>query len=341
MTVYRLPDGQYSLSRAEKCNSLNYGFNLLLECVVTAIHYPSDVDNRSGFEIEYDCDPIGLAHPRILGARRIDVASGIDDGDTNILRISKEPGSGSTKLNCDGSGEGTPESDPAATDGDRVLVGFLNGNPRSAVIIGVLTNASTRMALIDVTGRTLPKGGSLYRRMRHRGTELVIDSGGNVSVTFAETPDNSHSDKKMMTISLGDLKFIFDNSGGVPANIRITNDDESRTFFSLEDKKVIVNCDQADIAVDGDATINSTGDVAVTAGGALTLESSGGDVTVKGNSINVEGSIVNVNGSSSVKLAGGGTGVARGGDSLLGTAGPYPIKGIIDISSVSTKVSSG
>jgi hypothetical protein len=205
--------------------------------------------------------------------------------------------------------------------------------------MGVLTNATTRMALNGVDGNELPKGGELYRRMRHRGTELVVDSKGNVSVTFGKTPDSGKSDKKTMTISIGDLKLILDNSTGVPSNIRIMDDTESHTFFSLEDKQIIVNCNQVDMSVDGNTTINSSGKTTVHADGDLTLE--GDDVNVSGANVNIKGSIVNVDGSSSVKLAGGGSGVARGGDSLLGTAGPYPIKGIIDLSSVSTKVSSG
>lgn len=194
-------------------------FPALIEGVVVGAHYPDDEKNRSKREMEYDVDVTSVfGMGRLRNVPRGDLGMGADDGDEHILRVANEEISGGQWVpDGDRKSKRKPTSRHQST-GDRVLVGFVNGNPDRPVIIGVLTHVNTRvhgsgLPLKDVTGKNLPK--KPIRRTRWRGTEMVLDEKGNVVVNFAKTPDangRDTDDKKKLTLNIGDFEIRIDNS---------------------------------------------------------------------------------------------------------------------------------
>lgn len=195
----------------------------LVEGVVVGIHYPDDTTNRSQVEVEYDVDVtsvVGMG--RLRNVPRGDVAAGIDDGDDNILRVANEEASGGQWVPDGDSKRRRPPTPRYQSSGDRVLVGFVNGNAYRPVILGVMAHFTSRMQvkkqpLKDVTGKTLAGASEKkrIRRTRHRGTEMVMDDSGNVTVNFAKTPDangRETNDKKKLTLNIGDFEIRIDNS---------------------------------------------------------------------------------------------------------------------------------
>ena len=196
-------------------------FTALIEAVVVFIHYPDDSTNRSKVEVEYDLDVTSMfGLGRLRNVPRVDIAAGVDDGDDNILRCA-DAAVGSGTFVADGDSKSRNKPTPRyETTGDRVLVGFVNGNPNRPVIVGVLTHFNSRLhkkgePLKDVKGKALPKGNKLIRRTRHRGTEMVLDDKGNVVVNFAKLPDidgNETKDEKKLTINIGEFEIRIDNT---------------------------------------------------------------------------------------------------------------------------------
>lgn len=187
-----------------------------VEGVVVGIHYRDDKTNRSKKEIEYDVDVTSMFNlGRLFNVPRTDVMAGIDDGDDNVLRRANTTVGNDQWVADGGRGQRTKPTPRYASDGDRVIVQFINGNPHRPVITGVLTHFSSRRKFEKLDGTALPKDGSLIRRKRHRGTEMVMDEKGNVEVVFGKTPDEKGKDtddKKKLTIIIGDFTVEIDNS---------------------------------------------------------------------------------------------------------------------------------
>lgn len=228
--------GQSSLANAEAA-ATDLLFPALIEGVIVQVHYPEDASNKSKFEVEYDVDPTSLDYPRIRNVPRGDLFGGIDDGDDAILRVASSP-------NADGTSEFVKDTSPGSSPtpryestGDRVLVGFVNSSYSRPVIVGVLTHKRTRKGLKDVSGKDLPRGQKLFRRTRHRGTELVLDENGNASLTFAKVPGPNGRDtssKKTLTIVIGDFKVVIDNSSS-PTTMTIQNPNGDALFKVTKD----------------------------------------------------------------------------------------------------------
>ena len=266
---------------------VNYHLNSIYEGVVVGIHYPGDKDNIKAQEITYDIDPTSISLTRVRYAPRVDVMAGVDDGDDSILRVATQCIQSSQTFNRDGGpGNNTPITPRSETDGDRVLFGFVNGNFNRPVIFGVLTHFQTRRGFNDVRGNALPKGGALLRRVSHRGTELLVDANGNVSVDFAPTPDTAKSDKKTLTITLGSLTFTIDNMSA-PTTLQVTDPNGSKAGFKFDKDNL---------------TVEVSGNVNINADGGVTVQSSG-QVAING---------------SNVVLNGGGAGISRIGDATVG-----------------------
>lgn len=209
---------QSALSKAHLSGTAGFDFPYLIEAVVVGIHYKADKTNRSKKEIEYDIDPTSMFNlGRMRNVPRVDVMAGIDDGDDNILQVAKAAVA-NKKFVSDGSKNSNDKPTPRyETTGDRVLVGFVNGNPYRPVIVGVLTHFYSRREFKKMDGTELPTGGKKIRRSRHRGTEVVRDEKGNVDIVFGKVPDDqgkdtSDSEKKVLSITIGDFVVTIDNS---------------------------------------------------------------------------------------------------------------------------------
>lgn len=196
----------------------NFNLNTLVEGIVVNLRYPNSLDpqkrSKSTFEIEYDVDVTSIfGMGRLYHVPRGDVTAGVDDGDDNILRVA-DAAINQTNFIADG-GPGTPPTPRYKTTGDRVLVGFINGNAHRAVIIAVLTHPGVRRPWQDMAGQALPVDGTRIRRARHRGTETLFDASGNVTVNFGPTPNINGSPtnaNKVAKLILGDFTVTIDNT---------------------------------------------------------------------------------------------------------------------------------
>lgn len=192
-----LPDGtrlQSSLRRARTHGALPEFslFGVLVECVVVAVRFPTDKDNWTGM-VEYDCDPLVPGFSRLTDVVKLEVINGMDDGDTNVLRVADATVSGQKW--------GKDESDARSrANGDRVIVAFLNGSKDRPVIIGCMPAPGSRH---EMRTATLP-GAPQSRRRVHRGLVTEIDGKGRVTVQAKDSTDRTHPTRASeKTISIG------------------------------------------------------------------------------------------------------------------------------------------
>jgi hypothetical protein len=232
MTDFRHDGGgqdtpQAGLRRVNNSNPV-YDFPYLMEGVIVGIHYPSEPESKSRTELEYDVDPTSMhGLPRLYNVPRADLFGGLDDRDDSILRVAQWNADGKHPLIADTT-PGLAPTPRYETDGDRVLIGFVNGNYTRPVIVGVLSHFHPRLDTLetDVSGNPLPKDGKRYRRVLHRGTELLLDEKGNLALTFAKLPDAKTgtltTDQKKLTITIGDFVVVIDNTSS-PTTLSIQN----------------------------------------------------------------------------------------------------------------------
>lgn len=143
------------------------------EMVVVGRRYKKDKQNRSKTQVEYTVRDLrtGDTFP---GARRVDVLSGPVNGDDNVLHPATKMRKGSAgKI-----GDFTPASN---TDGDRVLVTFLEGSRSQPVIIGVFRHPDASYGAVEADGER--------RLTTHAGAFFVIDKDGNIRVQPAPGKD--------------------------------------------------------------------------------------------------------------------------------------------------------
>ena len=230
-----------------------------VSATVVGIHYPYDNDgkeviNHSGNQIEYDlaCDynPFGTLQnvPLAVGLH------GATDDDEIILRVAKENTLNHTDTADAGSRLGS--------DGDRVLVQFVNGSWSSPVITNILshpmrasenlvrkgsryagklkpltTKVGERHTFGDgTTGSTeadleATLEGERFRHTRINGTHMAIDRNGDVFLNFEE-----HWDKNKNLVS-GKVykKLVIQNEGQDLLRIERRSSDDGYQVTILAD----------------------------------------------------------------------------------------------------------
>lgn len=145
------------------------------EGVVIAVRYKDDDRNRSKMYVEYDVRDLrtGQVYPN---CRRLHQASGQDDGDDNILRPAQKVDEPNTGFQFD------PMVAPLTqSDGDRVIIEFVNGAHHSPVIMGVLPHRRTSYGADRVNGRR--------RFTQHKGTSFETQDDGTYVITRNVTAD--------------------------------------------------------------------------------------------------------------------------------------------------------
>lgn len=255
----------FASAKSESCN-----FPLLVDGVVVAVHYPDDADkHRCGFQIMYDVEPVSTPGlPVIPNAIFLRMSSGYQDGDEMVLRAASKNIDGSKLESDNNTGK---HSNLLGTDGDRVIVGFLNGNFNCPVILGVLPHALSELELKDSYGNDFPRD-KLIRRTSHRGTEVYANERGDVTVNFADHPeDKGVADKKQLKVHVGDLDVIVDNKES-PSTVQIANKDGGSLLLKLDK-------DHLEVSVPDSVSLSAPS-VTVDAGAS-------GTVAVKGGTINL------------------------------------------------------
>lgn len=136
----------------------------LREMVVVDTVYVDQPGNRARAYVTYTCRDIHtgevVPHCRMLVAK-----GGVSDGDDDVLHKAQKllPGSKSQKF--------TRQTQALDTDGERVLVGFIEGARARGVILGVLTHTEATYGAKAADGER--------RLMLHKGTSIEIKSDGN------------------------------------------------------------------------------------------------------------------------------------------------------------------
>lgn len=203
-----LPDGSRMQSGLAKMDIIGrlpeYSlFGVILECVVVAVRFYSDPANTTGF-VEYDCDPLTPSVGRIKNAVRLEAMSGLDDGDENVLRVAQATADGSA-WSKDGK---QARSD---SDGDRVLVQFINGSKDRPVIVGCMPRPGNRVQ----SNSPEDSAHQRTRTLKHRGTTVQIDGQGNLSVDISGNTDKKDPAPTTKTLTL--------TKGGATQIIKVTN----------------------------------------------------------------------------------------------------------------------
>lgn len=283
---------QASLESFSAAKSAAFNFPILIEGVVVGINYPGDTSDTRYYQVTYDVQPISSTGvSTIYNAVFLRGFAGYDDGDESILRVSSKAVGGEAFI-ADSPGNNT---DMAGTDGDRVVVGFLNGNFQLPLILGVIPHAFSKLAVFkDADGKDLPKDDALFRRIVHRGTEFLVDPDGNVSINLAQHPeDRNIADKKDLTIKLADMEVVVDNSSS-PTSFQIRNSNGGGIILKVTN-------DTVEMKVTGDVNIKSFGKTNIEAASVNLKVDPGGKINLGGDAAQFT--------------------VAMLGD----TAGPYPL----------------
>lgn len=162
-----LSRGSYALTGQRA----HYSIGDLREMVVVARYYVDDQQNRSKRFVEYTCRDLHTSE-LYPGCRQLSQMSGVEDGDDDVLRPSTSflPGSGST------TGALVTEHTPAKdTDGDQVLIGFIQGSRSRPVIVGVFRHSGSQYGATAADGER--------RLTQHKGTTLEVNAKGEYTIT--------------------------------------------------------------------------------------------------------------------------------------------------------------
>ncbi len=143
------------------------------EMVVVARRYKKDKFNRTKTQVEYDVRDLRTGD-LFTAARRVDMMSGTTNGDDNVLHPAG-------KVRKNSAGVVGPQSPAGTTDGDRVLVGFIEGSRSQPVILGVFRHPDATYGAAEADGER--------RLTTHAGASVEIDKDGNVRVQPAPGKD--------------------------------------------------------------------------------------------------------------------------------------------------------
>lgn len=207
-----------------------------IEATVVGIHYPQDKENLSGREIEYDVQPL---LPNFGVITNVPVSFGVHGlVDDEVITLTP-----ASQVILQDAQAAQSQGAPTTTDGDRVLVQFINGNFASPIITGILThrqNGQIDPVIPKYTGKlevidagptddtAAPKGyvfgdgtpgstqadltphpGNRFQHKTLNGTHMAVDGLGNVFVNFKPHPDDS----KGLTTGNVTKKLVVQNEG--------------------------------------------------------------------------------------------------------------------------------
>lgn len=201
----------YSQYRSDPAFRLHFP----IEGTVVAVHFPEDDTNRSKRFVEYDVEPLIPDFGTIRNAPYVGDFSSLLDNEETLLRPAENYLTGK---------DDAVESDKVAgavnTDGDRVLVQFINGTYYNPIITQVLPHGFLSQndflpARLKDKSEILAPGpqgsdgyqfgdgsddhtaadlkaapGTRWRHMVFNGTHVAIDANGDVLVNFKAHPDD-------------------------------------------------------------------------------------------------------------------------------------------------------
>lgn len=221
-----------------------------VEGVVVGVHYPHDSTNRSQSEMEYDVDIVSVAGVgRLKNVPRMYSEAGMIDGIEDVLHAADGSNSDAVKWVADGA-DATPR---LKTNGDRVVVNFINGNPARPFIAGVLTHRYKKRKSLKARNAR----GAYQRERVVRGNHVLEDENGNVYVAignkvdaFGKDVSNTMLDKEFH-ITFGDLEIILrgkEDEFGVKIPtleiVTLASNKNGETLLQVQPEKLILGSDQ-------------------------------------------------------------------------------------------------
>lgn len=175
----------------------------LREAVVVARRFVDDPQNRSRSYVEYDCRDLYTMEPYI-GCRRAYAMGGLNNGDCHVLRPA-------TNLIEQTTGDVGPNTPARRTDGDRVLIGFVEGSKSRAIIIGVLTHSFSHY------GATAEDGDR--RMILHNECRAEIDKLGQLTVTHKTGATVTFLDSGDVVLAPASGRDLFIGANGATENL--------------------------------------------------------------------------------------------------------------------------
>lgn len=212
--------------------------------------------------------------------------------------------------------------DPSVSNGDTVIVSFIDGDVRQGVIIGVQPHSQSGFGGVSPDTRPASTDGDVYK-VRMNGMNMLIDDDGNVSFKSTKTFDESIPRNKKFTILLQDpdknqaISIQVDNSLGAPIiSMKATKEDGTYQELTLDAQNHIasivnqisggmnkITMDSTGVKVDvkGKCVITSSDETDITCTKAVINASGAVDLTAGGNVV-VAGAQIQLNGSSGMVL---------------------------------------
>lgn len=163
--------------------------------------------------------------------------------------------------------------------GDEVILGYMNGDPSSPVILG-----------------------SVYSSKHTPPYALTADNNTKAIVTRSELKVEFDDEKKVITII-------------TPANNKVVLSDDAKSITMEDQTGNKVELSESGIVLDSpkDISISATGKITIAATGALAMSSSSADASLKGLNVNVEAQIgVTAKGSATAELSASGQTTVKG-----------------------------
>lgn len=142
----------------------------LREMVVIDVRYVDDPSNRSNSSrVEYVCRDLHTSE-EFPNVQRLQDLGGLDDGDDDVLHAVQQNRPGVVSTSVD-----KKRSPANNTDGDRVLVGFINGARSRGVIVGAIRHPYSQYGAGRADGER--------RLTQHKGTKVEITKDGEYTIT--------------------------------------------------------------------------------------------------------------------------------------------------------------
>ena len=164
------------------------GATMITEAVVTAVYFPDEEKRETHKHRVWLTADVRTIGPVCRSLRQVPVfqfGMGLHDEDLWIPRAGKLNTEGGTLV---GEPQGqaqsatvksVPPTSADTTDGDRVLVVFLNGDPRQPILLPFTKgHPHAESGLVS--------GGGRIKRIRHHGTTISWDASGNLTLDASQ-----------------------------------------------------------------------------------------------------------------------------------------------------------
>jgi len=260
------PDGAVvsnKLPVSEKRGASQFNKLGLFRGVVLGPIYTDDLINNNGEQIRYKIRVRGQVYINAIDGR---ATGGIFDYDEYVF---KGPEVAQQRRSLD------DHVYDALTDGEHVLVGFIEGNAEVPVIICGLPHPRSgtyKPNPVRADGR--------YRKSEFNGVEVTFDKDGGYTIKI---------------VGKKNPQGAVLNGGAVGAEVSINGQTGDAQVKDSHGNVITLSDGNVTVTANGDVVVNAGGDANVIAGGAANVQA-GGNAKVKGSQVQLESGSNSING---------------------------------------------